>query len=177
MTGVVGLAVALGVVLVVPVAVTRGVVVALALTRGVPVALALALVQTAVAVLLLAGVLPVILAVAVVAAAGDLLVTARRAGLVAGTVVTAGLYVVAKQQRRHTTLSHLLMGLLAYLVAVQFLLLPVNYGMLIADKTMPRVVNLGDLAGFLRPREGRAHSLTAPPGSRAAGLPAARAGP
>jgi hypothetical protein len=65
------------------------------------------------------------------------------AGLVAGTAVTAGLYVVAKQQRRHSALSRLLMGLLVYLVAVQFLLLPVNYGILIADKTMPRVANLG----------------------------------
>jgi hypothetical protein len=35
--------------------------------------------------------------------------------------------------------------LLAFLVAVQCLLLPVNYGILIADKTIPRVATLGGL--------------------------------
>jgi hypothetical protein len=35
-------------------------------------------------------------------------------------------------------------GLLAFLVAVQVLLLPVNYGVLIVDKTLPRVAALGE---------------------------------
>jgi hypothetical protein len=35
-------------------------------------------------------------------------------------------------------------GLLAFLAAVQVLLLPINYGVLIADKTLPRVAALGD---------------------------------
>src|SRR2546427_6107408 len=35
-------------------------------------------------------------------------------------------------------------GLLAFLAAVQVLLLPVNYGVLIVDKTLPRVAALGD---------------------------------
>ncbi len=35
-------------------------------------------------------------------------------------------------------------GLLAFLVTVQILLLPVNYGVLIADKALPRVAALGD---------------------------------
>jgi hypothetical protein len=34
-------------------------------------------------------------------------------------------------------------GLLAFLAAVQVLLLPINYGMLIVDKTLPRVAALG----------------------------------
>jgi hypothetical protein len=34
-------------------------------------------------------------------------------------------------------------GLLAFLAAVQVLLLPINYGMLIVDKMLPRVVSLG----------------------------------
>jgi hypothetical protein len=35
-------------------------------------------------------------------------------------------------------------GLLAFLAAVLLLLLPVNYGMLVVDKTMPRVAAVGD---------------------------------
>ena len=34
--------------------------------------------------------------------------------------------------------------LLAFLVGVQLLLLPVNYGIIIADKTIPRVANVGE---------------------------------
>jgi len=35
-------------------------------------------------------------------------------------------------------------GLLAFLAAVQILLLPINYGVLIVDKVLPRVTALGD---------------------------------
>ena len=35
-------------------------------------------------------------------------------------------------------------GLLAFLVAVQVLLLPINYGVLIVDKALPRVAALGE---------------------------------
>ncbi len=37
-------------------------------------------------------------------------------------------------------------GLLAFLAAVQVLLLPINYGVLIVDKTLPRVASTGDKA-------------------------------
>jgi hypothetical protein len=37
-------------------------------------------------------------------------------------------------------------GLLAFLVAVQLLLLPINYGVLIVDKTLPRMAAVGDKA-------------------------------
>lgn len=37
-------------------------------------------------------------------------------------------------------------GLLAFLTAVQLLLLPINYGVLIVDKTLPRVAAVGDKA-------------------------------
>jgi hypothetical protein len=40
-------------------------------------------------------------------------------------------------------MSRFLIGLLALLVVIQSLLLPVNYGMLIADKILPRVTTLG----------------------------------
>ena len=44
-----------------------------------------------------------------------------------------------------TPLSRLLYGLFVLLVAVQCLLLPINHSILIADKTMPKVANLGNL--------------------------------
>jgi hypothetical protein len=37
-------------------------------------------------------------------------------------------------------------GLLAFLVAVQVLLLPINYGVLIVDKVVPRIAALGETA-------------------------------
>lgn len=66
-------------------------------------------------------------------------------GLVAATAVTAGLLLYARAQKRQTYLSHFLCGLLAFLVAVQVLFLPVNYGILIVDKTMPKVAELGQM--------------------------------
>ena len=44
-----------------------------------------------------------------------------------------------------TPLSRLLYGIFVLLVAVQCLLLPINHSILIADKTMPKVANLGNL--------------------------------
>jgi hypothetical protein len=65
-------------------------------------------------------------------------------GLLAGAALTGGLWMLARQHPRHTPRAHLLHGLLAFLVAVQLLMLPVNYGILIADKTIPKVANLGN---------------------------------
>lgn len=65
------------------------------------------------------------------------------AGLVAGTVITGALALISWYQKDHTAWSVLLTGLLAFFVSVQVLLLPVNYGILIADKTIPRVSSLG----------------------------------
>ena len=65
-------------------------------------------------------------------------------GLLAGAALTGGLWMFARHRPRHTPRSHLLHGLLAFLVAVQLLMLPVNYGILIADKTIPKVANLGN---------------------------------
>ncbi len=65
-------------------------------------------------------------------------------GLLASAALTGGLWILARHQPRDTTRSHLLHGLLGFLVAVQLLLLPVNYGILIADKTIPKVANLGN---------------------------------
>jgi hypothetical protein len=64
------------------------------------------------------------------------------AGLVAGTVITGTLGLISWYQKGHTAWSVLLTGLLSFFVGVQVLLLPVNYGILIADKTIPRVSSL-----------------------------------
>ena len=66
------------------------------------------------------------------------------AGLLIGIALTGGLCWVAWHGMGHTRRSRCLVRLLAFLVAVQLLLLPVNYGILIVDKTMPRVVDLGN---------------------------------
>jgi hypothetical protein len=53
------------------------------------------------------------------------------------------MYMVGRRKENQTPMSRFLNGILAFLVAVQLLFLPVNYGILIADKTMPRVADLG----------------------------------
>jgi hypothetical protein len=65
------------------------------------------------------------------------------AGLVAGTAVSCCLCCLAWRGDGSTTLSRLMVWLLAFLAAVQILMLPVSYGILIVDKTMPRVATLG----------------------------------
>lgn len=60
-------------------------------------------------------------------------------GLVAATAIAAFIFLVVKSREVQTPFSHFLSGLLAFLVCVQILLLPINYGILIADKEMPRV--------------------------------------
>jgi hypothetical protein len=66
------------------------------------------------------------------------------AALVAATALSAGLLWGSQRCGPQPGWSRCLHGLLGVLVAVQGLLLPVNYGILIADKTVPRVANLGD---------------------------------
>jgi len=65
-------------------------------------------------------------------------------GLVAGTILTGGLCFLARRTMESTPLSRLLHGILVLLVAVQCLLLPINHSILIADKTMARVANIGN---------------------------------
>ena len=66
-------------------------------------------------------------------------------GLMAGTIVTGGLCFLARRTMKPTPVSRLLHDLFVLLVAVQCLLLPINHSILIADKTMPKVANLGNL--------------------------------
>jgi hypothetical protein len=63
--------------------------------------------------------------------------------LISGLLIAAGLLYVARRHKTQTARSRVLTALLAGLVAIQFLLLPVNYGVLILDKRLPRVSDLG----------------------------------
>lgn len=56
--------------------------------------------------------------------------------LVAGVAVTGWLFAQSRSQK---TSSPVLLTLLAFLFAVEFLLLPVNYGVIVSTKQLPRV--------------------------------------
>lgn len=64
--------------------------------------------------------------------------------LVAGTLVSATLLLLACRQEAATAASKVLTGLLCFLLGVEFLLLPVNYGILIASQQLPRVSELSN---------------------------------
>jgi hypothetical protein len=66
------------------------------------------------------------------------------AGLVFATTLIFLMLRIARRQIVQSGLSRFLTGLLAFCAGIQMLLLPVNYGILIADKTIPRVAAVGD---------------------------------
>ena len=63
-------------------------------------------------------------------------------GLMAGAAVTGGLFWLVRNMPQHTLMSWLMEGIFAALVLVHLLMLPVTYGILIADKVLPRVASL-----------------------------------
>jgi hypothetical protein len=66
-------------------------------------------------------------------------------GLIAGTLLTLAILLGAMHPPAlGTALSRTLVGLLIFLVAVEILLLPVNYGTLIASQSLPRVSEMGE---------------------------------
>jgi hypothetical protein len=66
-------------------------------------------------------------------------------GLVALTALTFLLWLYARSRvQPQNPASKFLITLLALLVGVQFLFLPVNYGVFIVEKDLPRVTGLGD---------------------------------
>jgi hypothetical protein len=81
----------------------------------------------------------------------DALLALFFASLVATVAVTGGLLVLAGRAGGDAA-ARALFWLLAFLVAVQVLLLPINYGTLIADKILPKVASLDGVAP-LRPGE------------------------
>ena len=61
-------------------------------------------------------------------------------GLIAGTLITSGiLFYAIKAELAAGVISRFWLGVLAFLVGVELLLLPVNYGVLIATQQLPRV--------------------------------------
>jgi hypothetical protein len=65
------------------------------------------------------------------------------AGLVAACATTGALLAGAWIQEKRNTLSRFLCPLLAFLFAVELLLLPINHGILIADKVIAKVADFG----------------------------------
>jgi len=64
-------------------------------------------------------------------------------GLVMGTLITAAILLYVLRRGIATTAeSRFFTGMLVFLVAVEFLLLPVNYGVLISTQQLPRVAEL-----------------------------------
>jgi hypothetical protein len=64
-------------------------------------------------------------------------------GLVAGTLLTGAILLYVLQRGTATTAaSRFWVGVLVFLFAVEFLLLPVNYGVLISTQQLPRVAEL-----------------------------------
>jgi hypothetical protein len=64
--------------------------------------------------------------------------------LVAGTILTASIWVYARSRESQTPVSRFATWLLAFFVLVQFLFLPINYGVYIQDRYLPRVADLGN---------------------------------
>ncbi len=66
-------------------------------------------------------------------------------GLVGGALLTGCLLLLSiPSDTSATSVSKMVAGLLVFLVAVEFLLLPANYGILIASQELPRVSNVGN---------------------------------
>jgi hypothetical protein len=66
-------------------------------------------------------------------------------GIVVGNVISGGFLALAVRNGAQTAWSRLMIGLLTLLVATQFLLLPVNHGVLVAEKTVPRIASVDGL--------------------------------
>ena len=64
--------------------------------------------------------------------------------LVAACAVPLAILWALRQVEEHDGLAAFARGLLVFLIAVQVLLLPINYGVLIVDKALPRVATLGE---------------------------------
>lgn len=69
-------------------------------------------------------------------------------GLEAGAALAVVCFFSARRQANQTRLSQFLTVLLGCLIAIQFLFLPINYGILISDKTLPKVTDLGGQAAL-----------------------------
>ena len=73
--------------------------------------------------------------------------------LLAGIMITAVFFFSAWNKEGRTATSGFLTGLLGFLICVQFLFLPINYGILISGKTIPRVSGIGGKGPVAQDRE------------------------
>ncbi len=64
--------------------------------------------------------------------------------LVGGTILTSSIWAYASSRTSQTAISKCANTLLLFLVIVQFLFLPINYGVYIQDRYLARVPDLGD---------------------------------
>jgi hypothetical protein len=72
-------------------------------------------------------------------------------GLVAATLLVFGLLLLAR--RNSSPASPALSALLVFFVVLQFLFLPINYGIFIMDKVVPKVSDLGNQAALKEGQE------------------------
>lgn len=63
-------------------------------------------------------------------------------GLVAGTAVCLSIFLMVREQPGSGAWSQFCRWLLGFLVTVQILMIPVNYGVLVIDQSIPRVASL-----------------------------------
>lgn len=66
------------------------------------------------------------------------------AGLLAASAVPLGIFLIVGKKEQPAGFSQFLQPLLGLLAAIQFLMLPVNYGILVMDRVMPRVESMGE---------------------------------
>lgn len=64
--------------------------------------------------------------------------------IIGATALAAGILVLASRNSSAAAGTQFLQALLGFLVSVQFLLIPINYGILVIDKSLPRVTALGE---------------------------------
>ena len=74
-------------------------------------------------------------------------------GLVAGCALTGALLFFASRSKTESAAAPFFKGLLALLLAIQFLFLPVNYGTLIMDKTLPKIASFDGQAQSADPQD------------------------
>ena len=73
-------------------------------------------------------------------------------GLLAGILISSSIFYALRNRPNQTIGAGTSKSLLGFLLCVQLLLLPVNYGILVLDKSIPRVIGLETL-GVLKPNE------------------------
>lgn len=73
-------------------------------------------------------------------------------GTIGGVLVSTGILYALRVNSNQTNGTGILKSLLGFLLCVQVLLIPVNYGILVLDKAMPRVTGL-DAPGTLKPNQ------------------------